>query len=157
MSFDMYVYELMLHKYLKMELLGHRECMCSASSVQSLSRVRLCNPMDCSTPGFPVNHQLPELPQTQVFFESVMPSNLSPFCFESSQCQRLVFSNESVLRISPSNEYSGFISFRIDWFDLLAAQWTPKSLLQHHNSEASTLWRSAFFMVQHSQYLVTVP
>ena len=130
MSFDMYVYELMLHKYLKMELLGHRECMCSASSVQSLSRVRLCNPMDCSTPGFPVNHQLPELPQTQVFFESVMPSNLSPFCFESSQCQRLVFSNESVLRISPSNEYSGFISFRIDWVDLLVVQRTLKGSSQ---------------------------
>ena len=58
--------------------------------------------------------------------------------------------------ISPSNEYSGFISFRIDWFDLLAVQGTPKSLLQHRNSEASALWHSAFFMVQHSQQLVTV-
>ena len=71
-----------------------------------------------------------------------------------------VFSKESVLRIrwpkywnfsfsiSPSNEYSGLISFRIDWFDLLAVQGTLKSLLQHHSSKASILWRSAFFMVQ---------
>ena len=51
-------------------------------------------------------------------------------------------------RISPSNEYSGFISFRIDWFDLLAVQGTLKGLLQHHHSKASFLWHSAFFMVQ---------
>ena len=79
-----------------------------------------------------------------------------------------VFSNESVLcirwakywnfsfSISPSNEYSGLISFRVDWFDLLAVQWTLKSLLQHHNSKAAILWRSAFFlMVQLSHSYMT--
>ena len=97
--------------------------------------------------------------------ESVMPSNnlilfhplfLPPSIFPSIR----VFSHESVLHIrwpkywsfsfsiSPSNEYSGLISFRIDWFDLLAAQGTLKSLLQHHNLKASILWCSAFFMVQ---------
>ena len=96
--------------------------------------------------------------------KSVMPSNhlilcrplLLPLIFPSIK----VFSSESVLRIrwpkcwsfsfsmSPSNEYSGLISFRIDWFDLLAVQGTLKSLLQHHSSKASILWRSAFFMVQ---------
>jgi len=97
--------------------------------------------------------------------ESVMPSNhlilchpllLPPSIFPNIR----VFSNESVLRIrwpkywsfsfsiSPSNEYSGLISFRIDWFDLLAVQGTLKSLLQHHSSKASILWHSAFFIVQ---------
>ena len=97
--------------------------------------------------------------------KSVMSSNLlilhhplllPPSIFSSIR----VFSNESVLRIrwpkywsfsfsiSPSNEYSGLISFRIDWFDLLAVQGTLKSLLQHHSSKASILWCSAFFIVQ---------
>ena len=131
----------------------------------------LCNPMDCSTPGFPVHHQLPELAQTHVH-ELVMPSNhlilcrpllLLPSIFPSIK----VFSNESVLpirwpkywsfsfSINPSNEYSGLISFRIDWFDLLAVQGTLKSLLQHHCSKASILWCSAFFMVQLSHPYMT--
>ena len=96
--------------------------------------------------------------------DSVMPSNhlilccslLLPSIFPSIR----VFSNESVLRIrwpkywsfsfsiSPSNEYSGLISFRMDWLDLLAVQETLKSLLQHHSSKASILWHSAFFIVQ---------
>ena len=59
------------------------------------------------------------------------------------------------LSVSPSNEYSGLISFRIDWFDLLAVQGTLKSLLQHHSSKASILWHSAFFMVQHSHLYMT--
>ena len=105
--------------------------------------------------------------------ESVMPSNhlrlrrpllLLPSIFPSIR----VFSNESVLRIrwpkywsfsfsiSPSNEYSGLISFRIDWFHLLAVQGTLKSLLQHHSSKASILRRSAFFTVQLSHpYMIT--
>ena len=78
-----------------------------------------------------------------------------------------VFSNESALRIrwpkhwsfsfsiSPSNEYSGLNRFRIDWFNLLVAQRTLKSLLQHHSSKASILWRSAFFMVQLSLFLLS--
>ena len=120
--------------------------------------------MDCSTPGFPVLH----ISQTLLRFmsiESVMPSNHSILChpllllplnFPSTRN----FSNESVLcislskywsfsfSISPSNEYSRLISFRIDWFDLLAVQDTLKRLLQHHNSKASILRGSAFFMVK---------
>ena len=120
--------------------------------------------MDCSTPGFPVHHQLPEPTQTHVHrtcdTNQVCHPLSSPFppIFNLSQHQGL--SNESVLRIkwpkywslsfsiSPSNEYSWLISFRMDWLDLLAVQGTLKSLLQHHSSKASILWRSAFFMVQ---------
>ena len=108
----------------------------------------LCDSMDCSTPGFPVQHQLPELAQTH----AIQPSHLCrplllllPSIFPSIR----VFSNKSVLcirwpkywsfSINPSNEYSGLISFRIDWFDLLTDQETLMSLLQHHNSEASIL------------------
>ena len=104
--------------------------------------------------------------------ESVMPSNhlilcrpllLLPSIFPSIR----VFSNEWVLciqwpknwsftfSISPSNEYSGLISFRMDWLDLLAVQGTLKSLLQHHSSKASVLWHSAFFIVQHSHPYMT--
>ena len=103
--------------------------------------------------------------------ESVMPSNhlilchplLPPSIFPSIR----IFSNESVLHIrwpkywsfifsiSPSNEYSGLISFRMDWLDLVAVQGTLKSLLQHHSSKASILWRSAFFIVQLSHSYVT--
>ena len=122
------------------------------SSLQSLSHVRLFEtPWTCSTPGFPVHHQIRELTQTHVI-ESVIPSNhlilccplLLPSIFPSIR----IFSNESVLRIqwpkywsfsfsiSPSNEYSGLISFRIDWFDLLAVQGTLKSVPQHHSSKA---------------------
>ena len=111
--------------------------------------------MECSTPGLPVHHQLLEFIQL-ISIELVMPSKHLIFCcplllppsiFPSIR----VFSNESVLRIrwpkhwsfsfriSPSNEYSGLISFRIDWFDLPAVQETLKSLLQHRSSKASTL------------------
>ena len=128
------------------------------------SCLTLCNPMDSSTPGFSVLHQLMDLAQTHVI-ESVMPSNhlilchpllLLPSIFPSNR----VFSNESVLHISwlkycrfylnigPSNEYSGLISFRMDCLDLLAVQGTLKSLLQHHSSKASILQCSAFFIVQ---------
>ena len=113
--------------------------------------------MDCSTPGFPVHHQLPELTQTHVHRvgDAIQPSH--PLSSPSPPAIR-VFSKESVLcikwpkywsfSISPSNEYSGLISFRTDWFDLLAVQGTLKSLLQHHSSKASILWHSAFFIVQ---------
>ena len=97
---------------------------------------------------------------------SAMPSNYlilcHPLLLPPSIFPRIrIFSNESVLRItwpeywsfsfisiSPSNEYSGLISFRIDWLDLLAVQGTLESLLQHHSSKASILWHSAFFIVQ---------
>ena len=104
--------------------------------------------------------------------ESVMPSNhlilCCPLFFPSIFPSIRVFSSESALHIkwpkywsfsfsiSPSNEYSGLISFTIDWFDLLAVQGTLKSLLQHHSSKASILQRSAFFMVQFSYpYMIT--
>ena len=129
-------------------------------------------------PGFPVHHQLPELLKLMslpellklMSIESVMPSISSccsllllPLIFPRIR----VFSNESVLHnrwpkdwsfsfsISPSNEYSGLISFRMDWLDLLAVQGTVKSLLQHHSSKASILRCSAFFIVQLSHPYMT--
>ena len=118
-------------------------------------------------PGFSVLHCLPELAQT---IESVMPFNhlilyhplLLPSIFPRIRVQRIgsrirwpkywSFS----FNISPSNEYLRLISFRIDWFDLLAVQGTLMSLLQHHNLKASVFWCSAFFMVQLSHlYMIT--
>ena len=107
-----------------------------------------------------------------MFIELVMPSNhfilCRPLLLQLSIFPSIRhFSSESVLRIrwlkywsfifsiSPSNDYSGLISFRIDWLDLLAVQGTLKSLLQHHSSKASILWRSAFFMVWLSNSYVT--
>ena len=127
--------------------------------------------MNCSTPGLPVHHQLPESTQTPTSIKSVMPSNhlilcrpllLLPSIFPSIR----IFSNESTLpirwpkywsfsfSISPSNEHPGLISFRMDWLDLLAVQGTLKSL-QHHSSKASILWCSAFFTVQLSHPYTT--
>ena len=118
----------------------------------------LCDPMDCSKPGLPVHPQLPEFTQAHVHWvgDAIQPSHPlsspSPPALSLSQCQ--VFSNESVLHIrgpkywsfsfsiSPSNQYSGLISFRMDWLDLLAVQGTLKNLLQHHSSKASILWLS---------------
>ena len=120
--------------------------------------------MDCSTPSFPVLHYLPEFAQTHVYSvnDTIQPSHplSSPSLPTFNLPSVRVFSNESVLHIrwlkywsfsfsiSPSNEYSGLISFRIDWFDLLVVQGTLKSLLRHHNSKASVLQHSTFFMVQ---------
>ena len=120
--------------------------------------------MDCSTPGFPVHHQLPELSQTHIHWVLLLSKHLIFSCpllhlsliFPSIR----VFSNDSVLRIrwpkywsfsfniSPSNEHPGLISFRMDWLDLLAVQRTLKSLVQHHSSKASVLWCSVLFIVQ---------
>jgi len=143
---------------------------CSSASVQfssvAQSCLTLCDPMDCSMPGLPVYHQLLELAQTHVHrvSDATQPSHPlsspSPPAFNLSQHQ--VFSNESVLRIrwpkywsfsfsiSPSNEYSGLTFFRMDWLDLLAVQGTLKSLLWHHNSKASILRHSAFFLERKS-------
>ena len=127
--------------------------------------------MNRSTPGLPVHHQLPESTQTHVHRvgDAIQPSHPllvpSPPAFNLSSIR--VFSNESALRIrwpkywrfsfniSPFNEYSGLISFRMDWLDLLAGQGTLKSLLQHHSSKASILWCSAFFTVQLSHAYMT--
>ena len=123
----------------------------------------LCDTMNCSTPDFLSITNCQSLLKLRSI-KLVMPSNhlilyllllLLPSIFPSIK----VFSNESVLyirwpkywnfsfSISPSNEQSGLISFRIDWFDLLAVQGTFKSLLQHHSSKASVFWCSAFFIV----------
>ena len=123
--------------------------------------------MDYSRPGFPVHHQLLDLAQTHVHqvSDAIQPSHhyhpllifiLLPLIFPSIR----VFSNGSVLRIrwpkdwsvsfniSPSNEFSGLISFRMDWLALLAAKGTLKSLLQCHSSKASVLQHSAFFIIK---------
>ena len=127
--------------------------------------------MDCSMPSFPVLHCLWNLFKL-MSIKSVMPSHhlilsrpllLLPSIFPSIR----VFSNESILRIrwpkcwsfsfniSPSIEYSGLISFRMDWLDLFAVQVTLKSLLQHHSSKASILWHSTFFTVRLSCPYIT--
>ena len=122
--------------------------------------------MNCSTPGLTVHNQLQELLKL-MSIESVMPSNhlilCRPLLLPSSIFPSIrVFAKESVLRIrwqkywsfnfgiSPSNEYSGLISFRMDWLDLLAIQVTLKNLLQHHSSKASILQHLAFFTFQPS-------
>ena len=141
-------------------------------SVSSLaqSHLTLCDPMDCSTPGLPVHHHFPELHKL-MSIESVMSSNHLILCHPLLLLASIfpsirVFPSESALHIrwpkdtlaakntpssnrsfsfsiSPSNEYSGLISFRMDWLDLLTVQGTLKSLLQHHSSKASKtlIWR----------------
>ena len=139
-------------------------CHCCCSVSQSCPT--LCDPMDCSTPGFPVFHHLQELVHTHVG-DAIQPSHPlsspSPPTFSLSQHQGLfqwVSSSLQVAKalsfsISLSNEYLGLMSFRIDWLDLLAAQGTLKSLLQHHSSKASILCCSAFFIVQLSHPYMT--
>ena len=130
----------------------------------------LCDPMNRSTPGLPVHHQLPEFTQLHIHQvgDAIQPSHsCRPLLFLPSIFLSIrIFSKESVLHIrwpkclsfsfsiSPPSEYSGLISFRTDWSDLLAVQGTLKSLLQHHSSKPSILRRSAFFIVQLS-YMTT--
>ena len=122
--------------------------------------------MDRSTPGFPVHHHLPDFAQTHV--HRVGDALCRPLLLLPSIFPRIrVFSNESDLCIrwpdywgfsfslSPSSEYSGLITFRMDWFDLHAVQGTLKSLLQHHSLKALILQCSAFFMVQFSHPCMT--
>ena len=130
----------------------------------------LCDPMNCSTPGLPVHHQLPEFTQIHV---QVMPSNHLILCHPLLLLPPIppsirVFSNESALCIrwpkywsfsfnfSPSNEHPGLISFQMDWLNLFAVQGTLKSLFQHYSSKASILLRSAFFIVQLSHPYMTI-
>ena len=140
------------------------------------SCLTLCCTTDCSMPGFPVLHYLPEFAQSHILWvsDTIQPSHPwlspSPPIFSLSQHQSL--SNKLVLHIrwpnywilsfsiSPSNEYSGLISFRIDWFDLLAVQGTLKSLLQHHDTKRSIFWHSGkntglccHFLLQGSSWL----
>ena len=136
--------------------------------VQLPSRVQLYNPKDCSTPGLPVPHHFPKFAQVHVHYigdaiqpsHPLMPSFLLPsiipsirdFSNELSVCIRWPKYWSFSFSISPSNEYSGLLSFKFDRFDLPAVQGTPRSLLQHHSSKASILWRSAFFTVQLSKF-----
>ena len=141
-------------------------CCCSVTKLCPT----LCNPVDCSTQAslsFTISRNLLRF----MSFDSVMLSNISSsaalfsFCLQSFQHWELfqwVGSSLQVAKywsfsfsISPSNEYSWLISFRMDWLDLLAVQVTLKSLLQHHSSKASILWHSAFFMVQISHLYMT--
>ena len=127
--------------------------MMSQLNLVTLLCSTLYNPMDYNTPGFPVHHLLPELTQTHVHLirDAIQPSHPlsspSPPTFYLSQHQGLLSESVLLIRwpkywsfsfsISPSNEYSVLISFRMDWLDLLAVQGTLKSLLQQHSSKAS--------------------
>ena len=157
-----YIYTYIIYKYAYIYIY-----ICSVTQLC----LALCDPMDCSMPGFPVYHQLPETAQTHVHQvgDAIQPSHLllspSPpsifpsirvfsssqiFAFRSPKYWHFTFS------MSYSNEYSGLISFRMDWLDLLAVQRTLKSLLQHHSSKASVLQHSTFFMVQLSHPYMTI-
>ena len=158
-----------------LKILSHVCCCClfryQFSSVQLLSHVQFFwDPMDCSTPGLPAHHQLPEFTQTHVHWvdDAIQASHTlsspSPLTINLSSIR--VFSGESVLcirwpeywsfslSISPLYEYSGLISFRMDWLDLLAVQGTLKGLLQYHSSKA-WIRCSAFFIVQLSHPYMT--
>ena len=154
--------------YLIQLLWGLNESVQFSSVSQSC--LTLCDPMNRSTPGLPVHHQLPEFTQTHV--KSVMPSSHPILCRPLFLLPPIPpsirdFSNESTLRIRwpkywsfsfsiiPSKEHPGLISFGMDWLDLLAVQGTFKSLLQHHSSKASILQRSGFFAVQLSHPYMT--
>ena len=127
--------------------------------------------MDCSMPGLQSIISSQSLLKL-MSIESVMPSSHPILCHPIPHLPSIfpsirVFSNDSAhsirwpkywsfsFSISPSNEYSGLLSFRIDWFNLLAVQRAPKSLLQHHSSKTSILWHAAFFMVQLSYLYMT--
>ena len=153
-------------------LLSMYQLKCQVCCSVAQSCLILCNPMDCSMPGFPVHHQLLELAQI-MSIESVMPSNHLILCRPLLLLPSILpsirfFSNESAhhiiwtkywsfsFSISPSNDSSGRISFRIVWLDLLAVQGPPKIFLQHHRSKVSILRHSAFFIVQLSHQYVTI-
>ena len=143
-----------------------RACCCCPSVTQACPA--FCNPMDSIMAGFPVICHLLEFAQTHVhclgdgISLSVVPSSSCLQSFPASGSFQGVSSSPQVVKywsfsfsISPSSEYSGLISFRMDWLDPLAVQGTLKSLLQHHSSKASILQHSAFFMVQYSHPYMT--
>ena len=119
--------------------------------------------MNRSTPGLPVHHQLLEFTQTHgclilchpLFLLLPIPPSIRVFSNESTLHMRWPKYRSFSFSICPSNEHPGLISIRMDWLDLLAVQGTLKSLLQHHSSKASILWRSAFFIVQLSYPYMT--
>ena len=136
----------------------------SQFSLVAQSCPTLYDPMNCSTPGLPVDHQLPEFTQTHVHrvSDAIQPSHplsspsppapippsIRVFSNDSTLCMRWPKYWSFSLSISSSNEHPGLISLRMDWLDLLAVQRTLKNLLQHHSSKASILRCSAFFTVQ---------
>ena len=152
-----------------MSIFSHIKNMCSVQLLKSC--VTLCDPMNCSTPGLPVHHQLPESTKIHVHWVGDAIQTSHPLSSPSPPALNLPqhqgFSSESALCIRwpknwsfsfnscPSNEHPGLISCRMDWLDLLAVQGTLKSLLQHHSSKASLLRGSAFFIVQLSNPYTT--
>ena len=151
--------------------LGYQRTNPQFSSVQPLSCVRLCDPMNRSTPGLPVHHQLPEFTQTHI--HQVMPSSHLILCHPLLLLSPIppsirVFSNESTLlmrwptywsfsfNIIPSKEHSGLISFRMDWLDLLAVQGTLKSLLQHTTTPQFKSINSSALSFLHSPTLTPI-
>ena len=146
----------------RQEVSSLKKMTCYVVAVQSPSHVRLCNPMFCNTTGFPILHHLSEFAQTHVHWvnDAIQPSHPllspSPPDLNLPQHQGLFQWVNSFLQVAKVLElqhqslqqYSGLISFRMDWFGLLAVQGTLKSLLQHHSSKASIFQHSAFFMVQ---------
>ena len=151
---------------------NNKELTTSSAQFSSVTQscLTLCHPMNCSTPGLPVQHQLPEFTQTHVHQvgDAIQPSHPlstpSPPAPNPSQQQSLfqwVNSSHEVAKVlefqlqHPSKEIPGLISFRMDWLDLLAVQGTLESLLQHCSSKASILRHSAFFTVQLSHPYMT--
>ena len=139
--------------------MGKAEGISVQFSSVSQSCLTLCDLMNCSTPGLPVHHQLPEFTQTHIHQVSdaihlilcrpllllpPIPPGIRVFSNESALCMRWPKYWSFSFSISPSKEHSGLVSFRMDWLDLLAVQGTFKSLLQHHSSKASILQCSAF-------------
>ena len=145
--------------------------ICPQFSSVAQSYPTLSSPMNCNTRGLPVHHQLLGFTQTHVHWvrDAIQPSHSlsspSPPAFNLSQHQGLLKQVLLWIRwpkywsysfsISPFNEYSGLISFRMDWLDLLAVQGTLKSFLQYYSSKASVLWCSVFFIVQLSHPCMT--
>ena len=145
--------------------------VCSDLSVQFSSSLNLCDPMGCSTPSFPVHHQLPELVQTHFHRvgDAIQPSH--PLSSPSSPALHLSQHQDLFQWVSSLHQVAKVLEFqlphqsfqwifrtdflRIDWFDLHAVQGTLKSLLQHHSSKASILRCSAFFIVQLSHPYMT--
>ena len=147
-------------------------CIFIISSVQFSSVAQsyptLCDPINRSTPGLPVHHQLVKFTQTHVHrvSDAIQPSHPlsspSPPAPNHQSLFQWVNSSHEVAKywslsfsIIPSKEIPGLNSFRMDWLELLAVQGIPKSLLQHHNSKASILWHSAFFIAQLSHPYMT--
>ena len=132
--------------YFPLQSIPQRICCCSVAKLY----LTLCDPMDCSMPGFPALQSLPEFAQTHVHWISNAIQPSYPLFYDDLQNLLEITPKETCLSlwpkywsfsfsISPSNEYSGLISFSIYWFDLLAVQGTIKSLLQHHSSKAFIL------------------